>query len=169
MYQCLTILSEEIFFSNIWSKPPLVKLEAISCWPISHYMWEDTAPHLATTFFQVVVQSNKVRSESAFLQNTQPLFPGVILTSVGNSLILTWCWKHMHLEVRERTMGNISISLENPVPVFSRSNCSALMLQHWCIFILHEDPVPKVVHTFSCSLSWDTLLPTRNVVISGFW
>lgn len=39
----------------------------------------------------------------------------------------------------------------------------------WCSFILHEDPVPEVVDTFSFSFPWDSLLPKRNTVVSGFW
>ncbi|KAK4826164.1 LOW QUALITY PROTEIN: hypothetical protein QYF61_005737 [Mycteria americana] len=62
-------------FPNIQSKPPLVQLEAISSCPIACYLGEETDPHLSTTSFQVVVESNKVPPEPPFLQAKQPQFP----------------------------------------------------------------------------------------------
>jgi len=51
--------SKEIF-PNSQSKPPLTQLEAIASCPIISYLGEETNTHLATTSFQVVVESNKV-------------------------------------------------------------------------------------------------------------
>ncbi|KAK4807134.1 hypothetical protein QYF61_018475 [Mycteria americana] len=70
--------SEEIF-PNIQSKPPLVQLEAISSRPITCYLGEETDPHLSTTSFQVVVESNKVSPQPPFLQAKQSQFPQPIL------------------------------------------------------------------------------------------
>ncbi|KAK4831037.1 hypothetical protein QYF61_014969, partial [Mycteria americana] len=67
-------------FPNIQSKPPLVQLEAISSCPITCYLGEETDPHLSTTSFQVVVESNKVSPQPPFLQAKQPQFPQPLLT-----------------------------------------------------------------------------------------
>ena len=58
---------EEIF-PNVLSKPLMAQLEAVSSHPITWYLGEETDTHLATTSFQVVVESNKVFSEPPFLQ-----------------------------------------------------------------------------------------------------
>ncbi|KAK4827101.1 hypothetical protein QYF61_014203 [Mycteria americana] len=70
--------SEKIF-PNIQSKPPLVQFEAVSSRPIACYLGEETDPHLATTSFQVVVESNKVSPQPPFLQAKQPQFPQPLL------------------------------------------------------------------------------------------
>ncbi|KAK4831235.1 hypothetical protein QYF61_016333 [Mycteria americana] len=49
----------EVKFPNIQSKPPLAQLEAISSCPITCYLGEETDPHLSTTSFQIVVESDK--------------------------------------------------------------------------------------------------------------
>ncbi|KAK4827220.1 hypothetical protein QYF61_015248 [Mycteria americana] len=69
---------EEIF-PNIQSKPPLVQLEAISSCSMACYLGEETNTHLATTSFQVVVESNKVSPQPPFLQAKQPHFPQTLL------------------------------------------------------------------------------------------
>ncbi|KAK4814498.1 hypothetical protein QYF61_020860 [Mycteria americana] len=69
----------EVKFPNIQSKPPLAQLEAISSRPTTCYLGEETDPHLSTTFFQVVVESNKVSPQPPFLQATQPQFPQPLL------------------------------------------------------------------------------------------
>ncbi|KAK4806931.1 hypothetical protein QYF61_012652 [Mycteria americana] len=69
----------EVKFPNIQSKPPLVQLEAISSCPITCYLGEETDPHLSTTSFQVVVESNKVSPQPPFLQAKQPQFPQPLL------------------------------------------------------------------------------------------
>ncbi|KAK4827433.1 hypothetical protein QYF61_017990, partial [Mycteria americana] len=69
----------EVKFPNIQSKSPLVQLEAISSRPITCYLGEDTNPHLSTTSFQVVVESNKVSPQPPFLQAKQPQFPQPLL------------------------------------------------------------------------------------------
>ncbi|KAK4824075.1 hypothetical protein QYF61_010586, partial [Mycteria americana] len=65
----------EVKFPNIQSKPPLAQLEAISSRPMACYLGEETDPHLPTTSFQVVVESNKVSPQPPFLQAKQPQFP----------------------------------------------------------------------------------------------
>ncbi|KAK4822882.1 hypothetical protein QYF61_021101 [Mycteria americana] len=72
----------EIKFPNIQSKPPLAQLEAISSCPILCYLGEETDPHLSTTSFQVVVESNKVSPQPPFLQAKQPQFPQPLLTGL---------------------------------------------------------------------------------------
>ena len=69
---------EEIF-PNIQTKPPLVQLEAISSHPITCYLAEETDTHLATTSFQVILESDKVSPEPPFLQAKQPQFPQPLL------------------------------------------------------------------------------------------
>ncbi|KAK4827844.1 hypothetical protein QYF61_021981, partial [Mycteria americana] len=69
----------EVKFPNIQSKPPLAQLEAISSHPITCYLGEDTDPHLSTTSFQVVVESDKVSPQPPFLQAKQSQFPQPIL------------------------------------------------------------------------------------------
>ncbi|KAK4831732.1 LOW QUALITY PROTEIN: hypothetical protein QYF61_018862 [Mycteria americana] len=66
-------------FPNIESKPPLAQLEAISSCPITCYLGEETDPHLSTTSFQGVVESNKVSPQPPFLQAKQPQFPQPLL------------------------------------------------------------------------------------------
>ncbi|KAK4825372.1 hypothetical protein QYF61_027125 [Mycteria americana] len=66
-------------FPNIQSKPPLEQLEAISSCPITCYLGEETDPHLSTTSFQVVVESNKVSREPPFLQAKQSQLPQPLL------------------------------------------------------------------------------------------
>ncbi|KAK4830514.1 hypothetical protein QYF61_011456 [Mycteria americana] len=69
----------EVKFPNIQSKPPLAQLEAISSCPITCYLGEETDPHLSTTSFQVVVESDKVSPQPPFLQAKQPQFPQLLL------------------------------------------------------------------------------------------
>ncbi|KAK4810615.1 hypothetical protein QYF61_007352 [Mycteria americana] len=69
----------EVKFPNIQSKPPLVQLEAISSCPITCYLGEETNPHLSTTSFQVVVESDKVSPQPPFLQAKQSQFPQPLL------------------------------------------------------------------------------------------
>ncbi|KAK4828376.1 hypothetical protein QYF61_026114 [Mycteria americana] len=66
-------------FPNIQSKPPLAQLEAISSCPITCYLGEETDPHLSTTSFQVVVESDKVSPQPPFLQAKQSQFPQPLL------------------------------------------------------------------------------------------
>ncbi|KAK4831675.1 hypothetical protein QYF61_018672 [Mycteria americana] len=65
---------EEIF-PDIQSKHPLAQLEAVSSHPITCYLGKETDPHLSTTSFQGVVESNKVSPQPPFLQAKQPQFP----------------------------------------------------------------------------------------------
>ncbi|KAK4825176.1 LOW QUALITY PROTEIN: hypothetical protein QYF61_024656, partial [Mycteria americana] len=69
----------EVKFPNIQSKPPLVQPEAISSCPITCYLGEETNPHLSTTSFQVLVESNEVSLQPPLLQAKQPQFPQPIL------------------------------------------------------------------------------------------
>ncbi|KAK4818842.1 LOW QUALITY PROTEIN: hypothetical protein QYF61_020061 [Mycteria americana] len=69
----------EVKFPNTQSKPPLAQLEAISSCPITCYLGEETDPHLSTTSFQVVVESNKVSPQPPFLQAKQPQFLQLLL------------------------------------------------------------------------------------------
>ncbi|KAK4817737.1 hypothetical protein QYF61_026537 [Mycteria americana] len=66
-------------FPNIQSKPPLVQLEATSSCPITCYLGEETDPHLSTTSFQVVVESDKVSPQPPLLQAKQPQLPQPLL------------------------------------------------------------------------------------------
>ncbi|KAK4811274.1 hypothetical protein QYF61_023326 [Mycteria americana] len=66
-------------FPNIQSKPPLAQPEAISSPPITCYLGEETDPHLSTTSFQVVVESNKVSPQPPFLQTKKAQFPQLFL------------------------------------------------------------------------------------------
>ncbi|KAK4829607.1 hypothetical protein QYF61_005707 [Mycteria americana] len=66
-------------FPNIQSKPPLVQLEAISSCPITCYLGEETDPHLSTTSFQVVEESDKVSPQPPLLQAKQSQLPQPLL------------------------------------------------------------------------------------------
>jgi len=60
-------------FPNIQSTPLLVQLETISSHPVTSYLGEETNTRLATTSFQVVVESDKVSpSASSRLNNPIP-------------------------------------------------------------------------------------------------
>ncbi|KAK4813607.1 LOW QUALITY PROTEIN: hypothetical protein QYF61_011953, partial [Mycteria americana] len=48
---------------------------AVSCCFMACYLGEETDPHLATTSFQVAVESNKVSPQPPLLQAKQPQFP----------------------------------------------------------------------------------------------
>jgi len=78
LFQCLTTVSKEIF-PSIQSKFPQVQLEAISSCPIACYLGEETDIHLATTSFQVAVESDKASAQPSFLQAKQPQFPQLLL------------------------------------------------------------------------------------------
>ncbi|KAK4807192.1 hypothetical protein QYF61_024312 [Mycteria americana] len=69
----------EVKFPNIQSKPPLAQLEAISSCPITCYLGEETDPHLSTTSFQVVVESDEVSPQPPFLQAKQSQLPQPLL------------------------------------------------------------------------------------------
>ncbi|KAK4820044.1 hypothetical protein QYF61_017857 [Mycteria americana] len=73
--------SEE-FFPNIQSKPPLAQLEAVAPRPITCYLGEETDPHLTTTSFQVVVESDKVSPQPPFLQFPQLFFIRLVLQTL---------------------------------------------------------------------------------------
>ncbi|KAK4821282.1 hypothetical protein QYF61_017646 [Mycteria americana] len=66
-------------FPNIQSKPPLAQLEAISSCPIACYLGEETDPHLSTTSFQVVEESDEVSPQPPFLQAKQSQVPQLLL------------------------------------------------------------------------------------------
>ncbi|KAK4807027.1 hypothetical protein QYF61_000356 [Mycteria americana] len=66
-------------FPNIQSKPPLAQLEAISSCPITCYLGEETDPHLSTTSFQVVVESDEISPQPPFLQAKQSQLPQPLL------------------------------------------------------------------------------------------
>ncbi|KAK4829773.1 hypothetical protein QYF61_006572 [Mycteria americana] len=66
-------------FPNIQSKPPLAQLEAISSRPITCYLGEETDPHLSTTSFQVVVESDEVSPQPPLLQTKQSQLPQLLL------------------------------------------------------------------------------------------
>ena len=69
-------------FCNIQSKHPLAQLEAISFHPITCYLGEETNTHLATTSFQVAVESDKVSPQPPFLQAEQSQLPQLLLTGL---------------------------------------------------------------------------------------
>ena len=60
---------------HIQSRPPLAQVEAVSSRPVTCSLGEETDTHLATTSFQVVVESGKVSPQPPFLQAKQPPFP----------------------------------------------------------------------------------------------
>ncbi|KAK4821136.1 LOW QUALITY PROTEIN: hypothetical protein QYF61_013522 [Mycteria americana] len=70
--------SKEIF-PNMQSKHLLMQLEAISSCSITSYLGEETNPHLSTTSFQVLVESDKVSPQPPFLQAKQPQLPQPLL------------------------------------------------------------------------------------------
>ncbi|KAK4826388.1 hypothetical protein QYF61_008059, partial [Mycteria americana] len=79
LFQCLITLSVKKNFLISSLNVPLVQLEAISFCPITCYLGEETDPHLSTTSFQVVVESNKVSPQPPLLQAKQPQFPQPLL------------------------------------------------------------------------------------------
>ena len=52
-----------------------MQLEAISSCSVTSDLGEETNTHLATTSFQVVIESDKVSSQAPLLQTKQPQFP----------------------------------------------------------------------------------------------
>ncbi|KAK4813348.1 hypothetical protein QYF61_026644 [Mycteria americana] len=65
----------EVKFLNIQSKPPLAQLEAISSCPMACNFGRRDRPHLSTTSFQAVVESDEVSPQPPFLQAEQPQVP----------------------------------------------------------------------------------------------
>ena len=69
--------SEEIF-PNVQPEPPLMQLEAISCYSSTCYLGEETNVHLTTSFFQVAVESDKVSPQPPLLQTKVSQFPQLL-------------------------------------------------------------------------------------------
>ena len=57
-----------------------MQLQAISAYPISNNLGEETNTHIPTTSFQVVVESDKVSPHPPLLQTKQPQLPQLLLT-----------------------------------------------------------------------------------------
>lgn len=76
LFQCLTTISVKIFFPKIHSKPPLSQLEAILSCSVTCYMGEGTNAQLATTSFQIGVESKMVSpgNPSSHLSSRSHLF-----------------------------------------------------------------------------------------------
>ncbi|KAK4833077.1 hypothetical protein QYF61_027739 [Mycteria americana] len=89
LFQCLITLSVKKNFlisslnlpwRNLRPFPLVLSLvQAISSHPITCYLGEETDPHLSTTSFQGVVESDKVSPQPPFLQAKQPQFPQPLL------------------------------------------------------------------------------------------
>ncbi|KAK4806930.1 hypothetical protein QYF61_012651 [Mycteria americana] len=79
----------DYIFPNIQSKPPLVQLEAISSHPITHYLGEETDPHLTTTSFQA----------------KQPRFPQPLLIRLLLQTLHQLCCPSLH------TLQHLNVSL----------------------------------------------------------
>jgi len=62
-------------FPNNHSKPSLAQLQVVSSCAITLYLGEDSLTSLATTSFQLVVESNEVSPEPPFLQAKQSQLP----------------------------------------------------------------------------------------------
>jgi len=61
----------------------MTQLEAVSSCPSTCYLEKETDTHLATTSFQVVVESHKVSTEPPFVQDKKPPFPQLLLIGLG--------------------------------------------------------------------------------------
>ncbi|KAK4831914.1 hypothetical protein QYF61_020291 [Mycteria americana] len=123
----------EEMFPNIQSKPPLTQLEAVSSHPITCYLGEETDPHLFTTSFQVVVESDKVSPQPPFLQTKPPQFP--------QPLLIRLVLQTLH-------------QLRCP---------SLDMLQHLNVFLVVRDPKLNTVfevRPHQCRVQGDNLFPT---------
>ncbi|KAK4825477.1 LOW QUALITY PROTEIN: hypothetical protein QYF61_027632 [Mycteria americana] len=77
LFQCLTTLSVKKFslISNLNLPQRNLKPFPLVLWLLG----EETDPHLSTTSFQVVVETNKVSPQPPFLQTKQPQFPQPLL------------------------------------------------------------------------------------------
>ncbi|KAK4816344.1 hypothetical protein QYF61_015658 [Mycteria americana] len=82
---------------HMQSKPPLAKLEAISSRPITCYLGEETDPHLSTTSFQVVIQSDKVSPQPPFLQIKQSQLPQPLLIRLLLQTLHQLCCPSLHM------------------------------------------------------------------------
>lgn len=80
--QYLIILSLKKLFPKIQCEPPLEQLEAISSCSIACSLKGGTSPHLATTSFQGVMESNKDPPEPPFVQVKQPQHLQLLLTKL---------------------------------------------------------------------------------------
>lgn len=69
-------------FPNIWWKPSLEQLEAVSSYPTACYLGTETNPHLATASLQGAVESDKVSSELYFFQAKQAQLPQLFLITL---------------------------------------------------------------------------------------
>ncbi|PKU27690.1 ryanodine receptor hypothetical protein [Limosa lapponica baueri] len=74
-------IGEEIF-RNIYPKPLLVQLEAVSSCHIACTLGEETDAHFSSPSFQLVVESEKVSSQPPFLQAEQSQLPQPFLTGL---------------------------------------------------------------------------------------
>ncbi|KAK4825734.1 hypothetical protein QYF61_002173 [Mycteria americana] len=107
-------------FPNIQSKPPLAQLEAISSCPITCYLGEETDPHLSTTSFQVVVESDEVSPQPPFLQAKQSQLPQPLLIRLLlQTLHQLRCPSLYALQYlnKEHTGSQRTVALGMPVPM----------------------------------------------------
>ncbi|KAK4827199.1 hypothetical protein QYF61_015227, partial [Mycteria americana] len=95
-------------FPNIQSKPPLAQLEAISSCPITCYLGEETNPHLSTTSFQVVEESDKVSPQPPFLQAKQSQLPQPLLIRLLLQTLHQLCCPSLH------TLQYLNIPMRRP-------------------------------------------------------
>ena len=104
--------AEEIFL-NIQSKHPLAQHEAIFCCAITCYLGKETKTHLATTFFQAAVESNKVSPQPPLLQTKQPQFPQLLLTGPVLQTLHQLCRPALD------TLQHLNVLLSNVCPKHS--------------------------------------------------
>lgn len=91
--------SEE-FFSAIQSKSPLAQFEAISSDLVACYLGEETNARLATTSFQVVVESEKLYPEPS--PGWTPQLPLLLVPQTFSSFaVLLWTCSHTSISFLE--------------------------------------------------------------------
>ncbi|KAK4810517.1 hypothetical protein QYF61_004480 [Mycteria americana] len=131
-------------FPNIQSKPPLAQLEAISSCPITCYLGEETNPHLSTTSFQVVEESDKVSPQPPFLQAKQSQLPQPLL--IRQLLIIKpFVVRPFLLRSRRNPAPSLSLSLSPPPPPRCKTPADIGVVE-----VPHENRACKCEATSSC-------------------
>ncbi|KAK4809582.1 hypothetical protein QYF61_025025 [Mycteria americana] len=167
----------EVTFPNIQSKPPLVQLEAISSCPMACYLGEETDPHLSTTSFQGVEESNKVSPQPPFLQAKQPQFPQLLPISLVLQTLPQLCCPsldtlqplNVSLVVRGPKLHTGHDHFPSPAghSIFDTSQDAIGFLGHLGTLLAHiQVAVNQHPQVLLCWVAFQPLLP-KSVVLHG--
>ncbi|KAK4820755.1 hypothetical protein QYF61_006095 [Mycteria americana] len=158
----------EVKLPNIQSKPPLAQLEAISSHPITCYLGEETDPHLSTTSFQVVVESNKVSPQPPFLQAKQPQLRCPSLDTLQHlNVSLVVRGPKLNTVFERRVQGHDHFPSPAGHAIFDTSQDAIGFLGHLGTLLAHiQAAVNQHPQVLLCQAAFQPLFP-KPVVLHG--